>query len=208
MNKATVIKTYKGIFEKAEQIKESYASALDKAKEEQGELVQAIQDGEAHLHELYKAYVLGDVSLDAYQTEQKLLQDKKDILHVTDMKIKDIGGLLTEELQGVLAELREHAPDFAKVNIKNKADGVKKILEAKEQYLATLNQIQKEVGESSKFEVMLDRLKVEVGEKDFSYASRKAEVETNISTYHSIKNGLDVTPDEVMKAYFKDYYKF
>lgn len=208
MNKATAIKTYEGLFQKAEQIRESYASALDRAREEQAELVQAIHEGETHVHELYKSYVLGDVSLEAYQTEQKLLQDKKDILHVTDKKIKDIDKLQIEELEGVLAELKEHGPDFAKVNIKNKADGVKKVLEAKEQYLATLNQVQKEVGETSKFEVMLDHLKVEVGEKPYSYASRKAEVETKISTYHTIKNGLDITPDEVMKAYFKGYYGY
>jgi hypothetical protein len=207
MNKATVIKTYVGLFKKAEDIRESFASALDKAKEEQAELVKAIQEGEVHLEEVYKSYVLGDVSLEAFQTEKKLLQDKKDILHVTDMKINDIDKLQTDELEGVLAELREHAPDYAKVNNKNKSDGLKKIMEAKELYLTVLNEVQKEVGETSKFEVMVDKLKVEVGEKPFSYASRTAEVDSNLSNTFQHKKGMDVTEDEVRKAYFKGYYK-
>lgn len=203
MSKTNVIKTYEGLFQKAEQIKESYASALDRARDEQAELIQAISEGEKHVHELYKSYVLGDVSLESYQAEQKLLQDKKDILHVTDDKIKDVDKLKKEELQGVLAELREHAPDFAKVNNKSKSDGVKKVLEAKETYLNTLNEIQKEVGETAKFEVMLDHLKVEAGVKDYSYASRQAEVTAITSNPYNRQKGADVSREEVSKAYFR-----
>jgi hypothetical protein len=202
MSKATVIKACEGIFEKAERIKESFASALDKAKEEQVELVQAIQEGEAHLHALYKAYVLGDVSIEAYQQEKKLLQDKQSVLHVTDMKIKDIDTLMKDELAGLVKEFKELGPDYAKVNNKNKAEGFANIQEAKKQYLQALHEAQLKIKETAQYSVMIGHLQVDAGLKDFNYSSREGENTQIISRSMDSYKGADVSADEVRKAYW------
>jgi hypothetical protein len=203
MNKATVIKTCDEIFKKAEQIKENYAGALDRAKEEQAELVQAIQEGEEHLHKLYKAYVLGDVSLDAYQQEQKLLQDKKDILHVTGEKIKDVDKLMKEELAVLVKEFKEHGADYGNVNNKNKDEGYADIQEAKKQYLQAIHEAQLKIKETAQFSVMYGQLEVDAGLKDYNYSSREGENTHIISRAFDGYKGADISAEEVRKAYWR-----
>ncbi|MGG1630074.1 hypothetical protein [Rossellomorea sp. NRS-1567] len=202
MSKATVIKACEGIFEKAEQIKESYALALDRAKEEQAELVKAIAEGEMHLEEVYRNYVLGIVSLDAYQQEQKLLQDKKSVLNVTGEKIKDVDKLMKEELAGLVKKFKELGPDYAKVNNKNKAEGFADIQEAKKNYLQALHEAQLKIKETAQYSVMIGHLQVDAGLKDFNYTSREGENTQILSRAYDSYKGADVSAEEVRNAYW------
>jgi Na+-transporting NADH:ubiquinone oxidoreductase subunit NqrC len=202
MNKQKVIKDYEGLFQKVEQIKQSYGLALNKAKEEKEKLIKSIREGEADLNKLYKSYVLEEVTLAAYQQEQKTLQDKKDILHVVEEKLKDIDQLMKEELRTILTKIKELTPEYVKADASRKAKELQTLQEAKSQYLAAIHQAQLNIKETAKYSVLAGQLEVDAGLKQFNYASRGGENQALLSRAFDGYKGVDVSGDEVRKAYW------
>lgn len=184
-----------------ESIRDTYAVALEKAEIEVAELTEAIADGESGVQEMYKHYVLDIVSLDAYQSEKKVLDDKKSILHVAQKKIADIDSLMKGELSTVHNEASKLQIDgFRKEENKLIAKKRKEMLKAKYVYLQAVREASKEVLAVGMHDVWMSQLAVELGQKSYSYATN-VHPDKFLSNSYSSALSADISVDEFNNAY-------
>lgn len=202
MGKNTAVNQMEELFNQTESIREQYAVALENAEAEVIDLTESIAEGESHVQDMYKHYVLNIVSLDAYQSEKKLLDDKKAILHVAEQKIADIAELMKGELYDVYREMKAIGNDFSTENSKNKAEQRQLMFQAKVDYLNAIHAGKKEVTKTNKYNKMIDRLRVEIGDKnDYSYDFGDSAVNALLHNDYNNTAGLDVQRDEIKSAY-------
>lgn len=148
---------------KGEQVKESYASAKEKAEQEVVKLKQEIADSEENLKEIYKSYVLADVTLDTWQAEKEQMEKKKSVLSIAETKVKDIDGLLKEELAGIYAEYQIIQQDVYKASSEANALLTTKLDEAKNQYLQLVREASHEYGQVFNKQYRMNGIKVDAG---------------------------------------------
>lgn len=190
------------LFKQTDSIRATYAIALEKAKQEVIDLTEAIADGAEHVQFMYKQYVLNIVTLDAYQSELKVLNDKKASLLFAEQKIVDIAGLMNGELYDVYREMKAINKDFTNENNKNKAEQRQLMFQAKVDYLNAIHAGRSEVVKTDKYDKMLDRFRVEIGDKaDYSYDFGDSAVSALMHNDYDSSAGLDVQRDEIALAY-------
>ncbi|MFJ7738867.1 hypothetical protein ACIQ2D_21405 [Lysinibacillus sp. NPDC097287] len=204
MAKLTATEQMEVLFKKTDSIREQYAVALQNAKQEVLDLTEAIAEAEQHVKEIYKHYVLNIVSLDAYQVEKKLLDDKKAVLHVAEKKIADIAELQKEELSEVFNEMKGIMDEYTQENEANKAQQRKKLFKEKVAYLKAINTGKVEIEKTNKYVRMIDHLRVEIGDKrDYYYDFEDSAVSALIHNPYNNSPGLDVNRNEIAEAYHK-----
>ncbi|ARK23655.1 hypothetical protein SporoP37_02415 [Sporosarcina sp. P37] len=201
MAKKTAVQQMESLFQQTESIREQFTVALENAENEVAELIEAIEEGEKHLQDIYKNYVLNIVSLDAYQSEKKLLDDKKAILHVAEKKVADIDELMKGELSEVYSEAYSLLiGDFSKEERQIVADRKKAMLKAKHDYLKAVRSIGEEVISVQNNRVWMSVLEVELGLKSYNYTSA-VKPEQFLSNSYDSTVGAEISVDEFNGAY-------
>jgi len=180
------------LFQETEEIRASYKKALEQAEQEVVTLTREITEGDSHLHELYKSYVLNLVSLEAYQSEKKMLDDKKVTLHIAMKKVGDIEELMKEELYKVYWKSKDIQKDFNKERNALLVTKVQELKDKKKEYLKAIHEASKPMLTVDYHEVWISKLEVELGKKDYSYA-------TNVQP--SNFNSAIVTEADIAKVY-------
>lgn len=206
----TAVQQLKDLHNETKEIHETYEKAKEKAKQEVETLTQEIADGEEHIQELYKSYVLNLVSLEAYQAERKAIDDKKAVLHVAEKKIADIDGLMKDELKKVYSKARELTygvnSEYNKEKYKFIAEKKKKMLAMKYEYLKAIHAEAKEIFPVEYQGVWVSELEVELGMKPYSHATY-VNPDNFLEAYSPYRPGCTVTKEEVVDAYINGTVK-
>lgn len=202
MKKLNTIEQMEQLKQKAESIQSQYAEALASAKDEFETLTAQIAESEAELHQLYKHYVLDIVSLDAYQSEQKRVNDMKAVLSIAERKVDSIDGLLKEELAEIHTEAFELAVrgGFTADAEKVKADNRKAVLKAKHDYLKLITVEAESIIKMDAYKVWIESVEVASGKKARMY-THAIHPEYLLSNPYSSVQGADVTAGEVIEAF-------
>lgn len=189
--------------EKYLKLHESYDSALLKSRDELAELAQEIAEQEIHVKELYREYVLSNVSLEAYQHEENLLKEKKELVKVVEGKIANIDTLKAEEMNKFYQDNKELFSEYNVAVRKMEAKQRKAIDEAKKAYLDVITKESVPVRTAQAFSHrFIGDLEVEGKIKDYNYRA-------GYSMYHILPDatfgggGVDVSVEEIQKAYLK-----
>lgn len=202
MGKLTGLEQMEKMFQKVEDTKEQYAVVLENAEKEVAELKVAIAEGEQHLQEIYKNYVLGIVEIGAYQSEQKAVNDKKAILQIAENKVADIDGLLKAELLENYNEIMANTSDFTIEHSANYELQRKKMFSAKVDYLRAMGDAKIERDKTGKYIDMIKHLQVEAGVKKELYTDYgEGELNALLRNQYTRTEGLEVDRDDVKSAY-------
>jgi len=169
MAKKNVLNQLEELKQKAIKTKEDYAGALEKAEDEVETLTREIADSEVNLKEIYKSYVLGDVSIDAWQTEKEISDKKKAVLSIAQKKVADIDGLLKGELAGIHTEYRAVSQDYLQEKNKAQSKLHYQLALAKKNYLESVAQASQECIQVTRYGAVFGQLEVDAGLKDFNY---------------------------------------
>ncbi|ASV69071.1 hypothetical protein [Cytobacillus kochii] len=202
----TAVQQLKELHNETKEIHATYAKAKENAQQEVETLTQEIADGEEHIQELYKSYVLNMVSLEAYQAERKAIDDKKAVLHVAQKKIADIDGLMKEELKKVHSKAKGLSAEYDREKDKFIADKKKKLLKMKYEYLKAIHAEAKEIFPVEYQRVWVSELEVELGMKPYSHATY-VNTDNFLEAHLPYRPGCTVTKEEVVDAYVKGTVK-
>ncbi|PFR91114.1 hypothetical protein [Priestia megaterium] len=201
MAKKSAVKQMEELFKKVEEVKEKFEVASQKALEEAEVLKQEIQEEEKEVQELYTMYVLDQIVLEAYQEAKDKLDNKKKLLTVAEGKSADMEGLKKKELYKLYQQVREIEDDYRKEDNRNIAVHRKRIFQAKVDYLKFMNDVQKEMTNTYKFNRKIGDLKVDLGLIPYNYTAGFATADRFFEDTFNRMPGIDVTRDEVIKAF-------
>ncbi|WP_223700056.1 efflux RND transporter periplasmic adaptor subunit [Sutcliffiella deserti] len=199
---AKVVKQMQALETEEQAIRQEYQTALKSAEADVVKLSAEIAEAEVDLKEIYKHYVLNITSLDSYNTEKKALEDKKATLKVAQQKVIDVDKLMKEELYEVRNKAKEMGLKFQQETRKLIGERKKLMVEAREKYIQAIKEASIPIVKQERYDVWLSELEVELGLKEYSYA-------TNINSHYFIGESLDgsgkgsavVTKEEVQKVY-------
>jgi len=196
----SAIQQMEDLYKNSEKIKRDYNKALERAKAEVEKLKAEIATGEEALHEMYKHYVLNIISLESYQTDQKALQDKKDILSVAEKKVHDINELMKEELLPIAEKAKGLSLEYrseldALVNKKRI-----KMLELKRDYLQAVIEESADIIDTEFHSVWTNELDVLLGRKTYNHAS-DLNPENFLDKHSPFRMGAEISKDEIVEAY-------
>ncbi|GGF16921.1 hypothetical protein GCM10010954_14460 [Halobacillus andaensis] len=200
---AKVIIQLRELFEEVDKVKGTYEEAEQKAKKEQADLLQDIQEKDAEVKQLYKSYVLDNVTLETYNAEKQALQDMHSTLQIIEAKIRDVTALKQDELKHLLSKIEELNHGYYKADRTNKATQRQKLLKAKEEYLQAINDAQKVITTTARYRVLTENLRVDAGVKKMIYANRSEEYLDLVSNPFNNTKGIDVTREDIRQAYWK-----
>ncbi|MBN9653614.1 hypothetical protein J0K78_04980 [Halobacillus sp. GSS1] len=146
-----------------------YEDAHEAKQQEIIDIQTDIQEKESHVSALHKMKALGDVSEDAYKVEKDeldRLKEKKDQLH-EDMEL--MVKYKTDDAKAIVEAMEEEQAEHAEEKRQEYEEVKAEILQAKLQYLESLQQLSQRYKEYKKPSSKIGRLKEQLGIKKDSY---------------------------------------
>ncbi|MRX52932.1 hypothetical protein GJU41_03015 [Bacillus idriensis] len=200
--KKTAVEQMATLHKKHQDIKADYAEALERAEGEVIKLKAEIAEGEENLKETYKSYVLNIVSLEAYQAEKKIFDDKKSILSVAEKKVTDIDLLETQEIHKLLQEVKIIADDYEKECFVEFIKQNKKLRQLKVDYLKAITEVAEEVKPITQYHLFHGSLEQELGLTYYNLRMVPGADGLFLAPEGSIgRKFINVSQEEVLAAY-------
>lgn len=197
-----LLKELEGIKQERIQIKEKYQKALDDAKQEVIDLTTAIEKGEAKKEESYNQFVLGELSPTKFKNIEKQIEEDKEKVLLSENKIKDIAELEKNEVaKQIQSQLEPLKKELNTMRNRNKTRVKNEIIKAKNIYLDTLKEAKEQLEIVKQFERLVEEVKITTGQQTASYLSLYNDLEAFFNNGYSNTVGIDVSKNEVRKAY-------
>jgi len=194
------------LLQKADTIKDRYKKAEEQAKVEVEQLKQEIQKAEYDAHDFYKMYVIGDITLEAYQEASNLVEEKKELLSITEGKLASIDSLVKEELTSFYNnEVKPVLKDFRDEDNKNKSEQRKRMFKAKVDYMKVIQESADEIQKTHQYNRLIEQLRVDAGLQKNVYSHLTNVVDNFLSNDFHRTAGLEITRGEVTSVYNNKY---
>ncbi|OIJ12965.1 hypothetical protein BKP35_10420 [Anaerobacillus arseniciselenatis] len=196
-----VLKDMEKFKKQVEQIHASFEEAKQRAEAEITDLKVQINEMESNTHELYKSFVLGEISSDAYEAEKAELDKLKKQLQASEKKVADIDVLKIEELQRVHHENKSLVSKYTKEKEAIVAEQRAKIIELKHMYLLAVSKEAEAIKDVQKYQHFLGELAVDCNYKDYSYERLHDATVLKGSSFNGKVEGAEVSFSEIESAF-------
>lgn len=194
------------LLQKADTIKDRYKKAEEQAKVEVEQLKQEIQKAEYDAHDFYKMYVIGDITLEAYQEASNLVKEKQELLSITEGKLASIDSLVKEELTSFYnTEVKPVLKDFRDEDNKNKSEQRKRMFKAKVDYMKVIQESADEIQKTHQYNHLIEQLRVDAGLQKNTYSHLTSVVDSFLRNDFHRTAGLEITSGEVTSVYNNNY---
>ncbi|MGG6358082.1 hypothetical protein ACQ5SI_02355 [Peribacillus frigoritolerans] len=192
------------LLQKAEDIKAGYAEGKETAMEEVADLKEELATVSEQVKELHKAYILNQITADAYNAEKKALEVLAEKVKDAEAKVSLIDNYEREDLQKVFYEIKELDKEYTKQKQQADSDLYKKSRELKKQYLDSIAEASKEYIAIHRPNYRIGELEVDAGLTKMNYQHGSGNFHTTMaSNWYTNEKGAVVTVQELEDAFYR-----